>query len=188
MRRDVAKPLVDLNKGPQKAYPKVRIGRPETVDTDKWMANVKTFVSLGGKVGMSTVRDKLAIPDPDEDEELLGAPSTSEQQQSPPEPTAPAKKPAAKDKTALQFDATQQGRDAIDAATAAALDDDGWVPLVAPIINGLDVQLANAASPEEARRILADRYRTMDQSVLVDMLAKLTFSARLAGEYGEDLS
>lgn len=185
LRRDIVKPLVDLNRGPQKAYPKVRIGRPESVDTDKWMSNVKTFVDMGGKVGMSVVRDKLGIPDPDKDEELLGA--SAEPAIDVP-PALPQDKKNPKDKTALQFSSSPQDRDAIDAATAAALADDGWEPLVAPMIAGLEEKIASAASPEDARKVLADHFLTMDTNALAELLAKLAFNARLAGEYEEDLS
>ncbi|SOC46643.1 phage gp29-like protein [Rhizobium subbaraonis] len=181
LARDLARPYIDLNRGPQKAYPRIRIGRPETVDTDKWMSNVKTFVSMGGKVGMSVVRDRLSIPDPDEDEELLGAPAKPAQDKDQP-PVDP------KDKTALQLAGTSTGRDAIDQATAAALDDDAWEPLVAPMIEGLEEKIAAAGSVEEARRVLADHFRAMDADALAEQLARLAFNARLAGEYGEDLS
>ncbi|PZR89649.1 MAG: DUF935 domain-containing protein [Stutzerimonas stutzeri] len=187
LRRDLARPYIDLNKGPQKAYPKVRIGRPETVDTDKWMGNVKTFVSMGGKVGMSGVRDRLGIPDPDKDEELLGVPSLTETPQQLSPPVNDDKRPASKDKTALHLAGTGGG-DAIDRATETALDDDGWEPLVAPMIDGLEEKLAAASSLDDARALLADHFRTMNVDALAELLARLTFSARLAGEYQEDIS
>lgn len=187
LRRDLVRPYIDLNKGPQKAYPKVRIGRPETVDTDKWMANIKTFVSMGGKVGMSVVRDKLGVPDPAKDEELLGAPKEVNVAPPTPDVTDPAK-PLPKEKKALQFQRPGTERDAIDDATEEALADDGWEPLVAPMVAGLEDKIASAASPEEARKVLADHFMTMDTSALAELLAKLSFNARLAGEYEEDLS
>lgn len=182
LRRDIVKPLIDLNKGPQKAYPKVRIGRPETVDVDKWMENVKTFVSLGGKVGMSVVRDRIGIPDPDEGEELLSAPAKPQADNPPEFPAPPDQKPA------LQFQQPDSGRDAIDDAADQMLGDDGWEPLVAPMIEGLPEKIAAAASLDEARLVMADYLKTMDTDALAEMLARAAFSARLAGEYGEDLS
>ncbi|MEH3091987.1 MAG: DUF935 domain-containing protein [Agrobacterium cavarae] len=71
LKRDLAIPYITLNKGPQKAYPNIKIGRPQDIDLEKYMKNVTSFVALGGKVGMSEVRDKLGIEDPDKDEELL---------------------------------------------------------------------------------------------------------------------
>ncbi|MBN8916630.1 MAG: DUF935 domain-containing protein, partial [Rhizobiales bacterium] len=90
LNRDVARPLCQLNLGPLDLYPTIRIGRSEDVDVDKLTQNVARLVPLGLKVGMSTMRDKLGLPDPAPEEELLGAPP-----QAPP-PTVPPQPPAKK--------------------------------------------------------------------------------------------
>ena len=183
LNRDLVRPLIDLNFGRQKAYPRIKIGREEEVDTTVWMGNVKTFVDMGGEVGMSVVRDKLGIPDPDKGEKLLG--KRAEPQ--PPKPTIendpPLPKPAAQSVGKLQ-DKT----DAIDDATEAMLANDAWEPLVAPMIEGLSEKIASAGSLDEAREAVAKHLKTMDTSALAELLARAAFSARLAGEYGEDLT
>ncbi len=186
LRRDFAKPYIDLNKGPQKAYPKIRIGRRETVDTDKWMGNVKTFVDMGGKVGMSVVRDKLGIPDPGKKEELLGAPAKPEV--TPGLPPIPPGKTPQPEKTSLHLASSPAGRDAIDATTASALDDEGWEPLVSPMLDGLQAKIAAAPDAAAVRQVLVDHFLTMDTSALAELMAKYAFSARLAGEFDEQLS
>lgn len=184
LMRDLVRAYIDLNKGPQKAYPKVKIGRPEQVDLEKWMKNVETFVSMGGKVGMSTVRDKIGVPDPGKDEELLVARGNG---------PAAAIEPPAGDKpitgavAAQRAAAAPKPTDAIDRAIAGIIDDDGWSEMVEPIITGLEDAIAGATTMEEVRTIIADRYSTMDVSALTDMLARAAFSARLAGIGGDDL-
>lgn len=184
LNRDLVRPLIDLNFGPQKAYPKIRIGRPEEIDLEKWIGNVRTFVDMGGKVGMTVVRDKLGIPDPDADEELLGAKPAGQQPGDQDEANPPPTIRRAAQRAAPPAD----GRDAIDDAAEAVIEDDAWEPLVAPMIEGLEEKLAAAGSIEEARGILADHFRTMNVDALAEQLARLAFSARLAGEYDEELS
>ncbi|OJF90641.1 hypothetical protein AX761_23365 [Rhizobium sp. 58] len=188
MNRDFVRPYIDLNKGPQKAYPKIVVGRPEAVDLKDWMSNVKTFVDLGGKVGMSKVRDRLGIEDPGTDEELLGAAGR------PPETDAstPTPLPVGKArKLPIVASAQRAGapapQDAIDHAAIAIITDE-WEPLVSPIVVDLPALLASATSVEDARAILLEAGRTMDVSALADSLAKLAFASRLSGETNEDLS
>jgi phage gp29-like protein len=69
LNRDLVRPMIDLNRGPQAKYPRLRIGRREEVDTEKFMAAVEKYVQLGGRVEQSVVRDKLGLPDPPEDDD-----------------------------------------------------------------------------------------------------------------------
>jgi phage gp29-like protein len=71
VNRDLTKPLVDLNFGPQKRYPKVLIRSEEKEDVTALMTNVKTFVDLGGRVQESEIRDRLGLSEPEPDAELL---------------------------------------------------------------------------------------------------------------------
>lgn len=185
LNRDLVRPYIDLNKGPQKAYPKIKIGRPEQIDVEKWMKNVETFVAMGGKIGMSTVRDRIGAPEPDKGEELLvprgngAAPAA--------EPPADDKPPVTGKVAAQRAGTRARATDAIDRSIAEIIDDDGWTEMVGPIVAGLDDAIAGATTMEEVRTIIADRYRTMDVSALTDMLARAAFAARLAGIGGDDI-
>jgi len=182
LNRDLVRPLVTLNFGPQAKYPKLKIGRPDEQDIKSLVDNVAKLVPLGLKVSMSTMRDKIGVPDPDEDEELLVAPRLAE----------PANdKVDHEDKGAQKTEAAalqnQTDADAIDAAIELALVDEGWEQLVSPVVDGLQEEIAAAQSAEEVRDILRDRARGLDVSALTDMLAGLTFAARISGEADERL-
>ncbi|MGD9476135.1 DUF935 domain-containing protein [Shinella sp. G-2] len=185
LNRDLVRPYIDLNKGPQKAYPTISIGRPELIDVEKWMKNVATFVALGGKIAMSTVRDKIGAPEPGKDEELLvprSRPAAAA------EVPPPADNPAIVGKPSAQRAApAAKPADAIDRAIVEILDDDGWSEMVEPVVAGLEEAIAGATTIEEVRAIIADRYRSMDVSAMTDMLARAAFSARLAGIGDDDL-
>ncbi|TRA97033.1 MULTISPECIES: DUF935 domain-containing protein [Agrobacterium] len=188
LNRDFVIPYISLNKGPQKAYPKIIIGRPEEVDLEKYMQNVTSFVNLGGKVGMAKVRDKLGIEDPDKDEELLRPASRASAEETEP-PTKPEKLPSPKPQVSMHRAADMSAPgDAIDDSIAKILSDDGWEPMVAPIVEGLEAQIARAKDLAEIRAILQERLVSMDVNTLTEILARAAFSARLAGLGNETLS
>lgn len=184
LNRDVVRPYIDLNKGPQKAYPKIKIGRPEQVDLAAWMDNVKTFVGMGGKVGQSIVRDKLGIEEPGAEEELLGASRKPEGNMDGPSRGHQQRRQLVSAHRAGPATPT----DAVDLAIEAMIADDGWATMVDTVVAGLEEQIAQVTTVEEMRQVLADRYSSMDVSAMTDMLARAAFTARLAGLGGDALS
>lgn len=184
LNRDLVRPLIDFNHGRRKSYPKIKIGRADVVDIEKLVKNVSTLVPLGLKVGMSTMRDRIGLPDPDEDEELL-APSRGAASPPPTEEENPDDKGA---KVAAQSAriAPPAPLDAIDRAVMDIVDQD-WEPMMQPIVAGLEDELLTARSEADARAIIARRIESMGVAKLAELLARAAFSARLAGEAGEDL-
>ncbi|WP_337267069.1 DUF935 domain-containing protein [Oryzifoliimicrobium ureilyticus] len=191
LRRDLVIPLVSVNMGPRKKYPKLKIGRPDEVDVSALVDNVVKLVPFGLKVGMSTMRDKIGLPDPDKDEELLAParPPTTDQQQ---EPVDPAQvKPPAKGAPNLRLVAQSAlaatNHDAIDLGAQDIVGDD-WTEMTPPIVDGLADELAKANSLEEAQAILARQVNSMGLDKFVELLARASFGARISGEASEALS
>lgn len=89
LNRDTVRPLIDLNMGPRKRYPRILIARPSEVDREALREDLKVYVPMGLKVGMSSVRDIVGLPDPDADEELLRAPGGGQAEASPDDGTEP---------------------------------------------------------------------------------------------------
>lgn len=75
LNRDLVRVWVALEFGPQKAYPKIRIGRPETADVQMILEAVAKLLPAGLKVGQRQMAELIGIGAPDDDDELL-APST----------------------------------------------------------------------------------------------------------------
>ncbi len=76
LQRDLVVPLVLLNLGrPANGYPRLRIGRADEMAVETMISALSTLVPMGLKVGMSVVRDRLGLPDPDPREDILVAPS-----------------------------------------------------------------------------------------------------------------
>lgn len=126
------------------------------------------------------MRDKIGIPDPSPDEEVLVA-------RAPAQSTGAVKvPPPAKDvrQSAHSMSANRQ-TDAID--DTADDQSSEWAELVGPIISELGDQIAAAQTIEEAQAILAARFVGMDANTLAERLAKAVFAARLSGEADEPL-
>jgi phage gp29-like protein len=73
INRDLVRPWVDLERGPQKKYPRVRIGRPDAVDVKQTIEGVETLVPLGMQVPKKWANEILGVPLPKTGEEVLAA-------------------------------------------------------------------------------------------------------------------
>ncbi|MBI1407308.1 MAG: DUF935 family protein [Caulobacter sp.] len=213
LSRDIGRYIVDFNRGPPRSgkYPKIRIGRADAWDAEKMMPAVREFVSMGGKVGVSVIRDRLGLPDPAKDEELLTAPKAAEPaadktpplpandpgaRQSPAQPGRRASQasqgllgPLLDRRRALQLAASAaegQDPDPIDLLIGDVVGDGEWV--TSPLADDLDAFLAEAGGIEQARARLAEAMASMDVTELTERLARASFSARLAGVAGDLLT
>ena len=75
INQQLIKPYIDFNYGVQAVYPKFVLYVPEAEDIAGLVEGLAKLVPLGLKVPQNFVRDKLGIPDPQDDDELLVAPS-----------------------------------------------------------------------------------------------------------------
>ena len=80
LNRQLVKPIIDLNRGGMRAwYPKLSIGRAESFDVRETSDALAKLVPLGLRVRQSEVLGMLRFTEPDPDDELLGAPGTSDE-------------------------------------------------------------------------------------------------------------
>ncbi|RRH98077.1 DUF935 domain-containing protein [Mesorhizobium tamadayense] len=179
LNRDLTRPVVDLNRGPQKKYPRICIGRPDEVDVGALVKNVVQLIPFGLPVGKKAMLQKIGLPEPKPDEELLVAPKQ-------PARVDPNAQPIPGDQLEEAVNSAQaQKRDAIERAADTLVGE--WEPLVKPIVAGLEAEIAAARSTDEVKAILAKRFEGLDVKALTEQLARSAFAARLAGEAGETL-
>ncbi|MBB4287789.1 DUF935 domain-containing protein [Roseospira goensis] len=179
LQRDLVAPFIDLNFGRPNhgLYPTIRLLVPDMDDTRQWVGMVCDLVDRGMTVGMSTVRDKLGLPDPDPDEALLHPPGAA---------LGPAPAPGDEDGLPVgQATARATARqsaddpDPIDDLRDDLLDD--WEPAMAPVVDPLVEALRGASSFEEALALLPQVADRMDLSALVDALTTATAAGRAVG-------
>jgi len=73
LARDLVRPIVELNMGPQAHYPKIQLGLPDDSDVKVFAEIVAMLADRGLRVGQQTILDKLGIAAAGEGEAVLGA-------------------------------------------------------------------------------------------------------------------
>lgn len=213
INRDLVKPFIDLNFGPQEKYPKVEIPVPDPEDITALSDALGKLVPLGLRVSQNEVREKLALSDPKPDDEVLGkpadpAPTTPPAEQKP----APVdQKPADKAKKAEDTKAKVAALSAIvmdhkrscrcGACTAMLSAEAGaqdaleqldtlfvdaladWEAIADPVTAPILDIMNSASSFEEALKMLETR--RPDVSKLADRLGRLTAIARGIGDIAD---
>src|SRR6185312_3646376 len=71
INRQIVRPFIDLNKGPQQRYPWLRIGRADTKDSAAMVDAAQKLVPLGLKVRAQDIREAIGFSEPKEDDEIL---------------------------------------------------------------------------------------------------------------------
>lgn len=187
--RDLVRPAVDLNFGPQERYPLIKIGLGEQKNVELLLKSIPEFVSLGLPVEASQIYPLLGLTEPakGKDVVLLRPASRPEPgaepggESPPPEEVRadPSGGGGSSRRTAkLSAEPVQATPDAIDRATDQILDDLGWVPE----LGGLEADLAQVATLEEAEQVLALYLDRLGTDKIAAVLARSRFAARLAGE------
>ncbi len=77
LNRDLTRPYIDLNHGPQRGYPQIKLYEPEPEDIRGLTDTLAKLVPLGFRAGQKTVRERLGLPEPKEGEELFIPPSAA---------------------------------------------------------------------------------------------------------------
>lgn len=75
--RQLVHSMVAFNFGPQRFYPRARIGHQDETPIDQWVDPLAKLVPLGLRIEASQVRDRLGFSDPAPDAEVLGRPAAS---------------------------------------------------------------------------------------------------------------
>jgi phage gp29-like protein len=202
LNRDLVRPIIILNRGTRKAYPRIRIGRPDPIDVKQAIDSMKAGVELGVPVAVSTFRKLTGLPEPKDGEELLQAPKKEPPARAGEQPGGklPAKTAADRLLGALKRpDGAKEVQgsaailpappdpDAIDRAIEEELGD--WESLVEPGLAPIEEVLAEARSLEDVKQVLADRagqlIDRMDVSAVAELLARAGFGAAIAGRLDE---
>lgn len=180
LNRDLVRPIIDLNFGPQRVYPRLRVFRPDAEDLQQLADSLVKLVPLGLRVEESVVRDRFGLPDPAPDAQLLAAPASTSADRA----AAPAVSTVARHSVQ-----TTPRLDAIDHAVADELND--WRPLVAPLVAPIQQLLkdclARGDSLEDFQRLLEDLPAKQDVAPMAAHLATQTTRARLHGLSGLSL-
>ena len=168
LNRQLVKPYVDFNFGPQKRYPRITFPLVDAEDIAVLVDAVDKLVARGLKVGQKTMLDKLGLPEAQDGEELLTATVTAPESTTEPEDKDVAlnrEQPSTKDDL-IDFD--------------AELSD--WQPQMQPIIAPLQQLAQQSQTADEFIEGLPGLLDEMDDTELVTQLATSFFKARGQGD------
>lgn len=93
LNRDLVRLWIDLEFGPQKTYPHLRIARPEKEDLAQLSSSLAKLVPIGLRVQASEIRDKFGLAEPGPEDEVLG-PRLPPADPAPPPPASEPADPA----------------------------------------------------------------------------------------------
>ena len=203
LNRDLIRPWMQLNFGPLRAYPRLVIGRPETVDIKALTSALGPMIDRGMKVSADEMRSKLGLSEPAAGAELLQpiarTPAPSSQLDDPDaDPSDPDREIKSKRRvfkrgerdlrgsTALQAEGPPAGRSgaspvatAVDALAGqleaeAAAHVDG-------MIDKVEVMLEQASSLEEFREMVLAGFPDLDSSGLGAVMGAALAASFAAG-------
>lgn len=211
IRRDLIHPFVDLNFGPRKRgmYPKGRFVVEEPEDLEGFAKSTSVFIDRGLKVAQSFVRDKLAIEEPGEDEELLVPANVASTTVTPPtaqegdedlegakaravvgivKAVARGESITADQRSLLALSLAAEKKDDSDAIDELA--DEGsenWEEVLSPLLDPILELAAASESYEEFNKGLEKLAGEMDIKKLTQDIGMLTFTARGIGDATDDI-
>ena len=193
----MARPLITLNHGERNRYPKIMIGREETIDIARVSDALAKLVPIGLQVSHKAVREKLGFAEPENDDDVLGAPEPEEDEdledpEGDPEDPDPDdsddKEKEAMAQALVRALANRSRGDAFDRAVDDLLAGDGWEPLMDPVLGPVLARAAAALERGEGlssfRAQLPELFASMSDAKLVETLRRMGFSAALSGEAG----
>ena len=169
----LVKPIIILNKGIQKRYPRIRIGRSEDVDVDKVITAADKAVRFGMRVSEKGLREKVGFPEPENDDDILKIPSGSTE---PPIDTA------------QQATAARQSKNHADplGGFADELSDD-YEDVMNPTIAALQQAADQTNSFDEFKQNLLELADDLEIEGLAQKLTDSNFMANIAGQVNAKL-
>lgn len=177
-------PMVALNRGERREYPRVVIEREPPKDLKMLSEVYDTLSGLGLPIRVDDVYQRFDIEKPEDGDDLLERPA--------PPPGMPPRPgmPPGEDETgmaralAVALGQTRPGAvaDAIDVAVAQATGD--WQPLMDPMVQPVLAAARDALADGNLERFRADLpalLGQMDATALARLVRNMTFSAELSG-------
>lgn len=185
LNRDLVRPIVDLNMGPQRKYPRIRIVVEDEEDYVQFANAISLLVDAGLEVAQDDVRQRIGVRTPEPGEKILTK-VTNAAGQPAPLPMPSLSSALAPDNLSVHAqNAAVDEADSIDALIEEQLAD--WKPLIQPMLSPIAALAKNCTSAEDFLAKLPSVIPAMKVDAFASALAKAMFSARLAGETAADL-
>ncbi|WP_353429020.1 DUF935 domain-containing protein [Paracoccus denitrificans] len=203
LNRDLIRPWMDLEFGPSKNYPRLKIERPEAEDLVALSSALEKLVPLGLEVEASEIRDRFHLSEPKPGAKILVPPAMKPADPPPSDPNAPPatdprerngviERISAKIKrgpassggdVALQAEGASTGENSggsPEAALAARMQVEA-APGIDLMVDQISIMLERAGSLEEFRGMLLAAFPSLHAEGLAQTMAMGLMVADLAG-------
>ncbi len=176
LNKQLVIPMITLNKGIQKGYPRLRIGRPDVEDTKTLADTANIAVRFGMKISESQLRSRLRLPEPADKDDVLKPIDENQNAQNTQNAHAQGKITASRQ--ASQHN--HQGDQIDDLAEEMASE---YEEITKPILNRLEKAIEQAKDFEDLKQKLLDLATDIgtDTDKILEQLEHASFNARLAG-------
>lgn len=172
--------IINLNKGIQKKYPRIRIGEREIEDIEKLALASDKAVRLGMRISEKRLREKMGLPAPEGDDDILRPEPTPM-----PSPIGAVNQPITASAVAPADQGNVQQYDAIDRLSHTAAAD--WETVMGPIVAQIEQVMQESTSYADLVNRLLDLTEKLKMDPLTEAIAKTMFAARLAGNLDADI-
>lgn len=169
LNRQLVRPFIDINRGPQKKYPRIIIGNADVEDINTLSQIADRMARAGAKISQSKMLQRLNLPPAENDADTLM-----------PTPAAPAMMSAQP-----ELAAALQPRDAIDALANEGAGD--WEEMIGPLATAVDAEISQAKDMDDLKDRLLKLAHKVDTGPAAKKLAEAMMAARLAGNAGQKL-
>lgn len=180
LNRDLVRAALNLNFGPQNAYPRIAFHIAEPEDLAELASAMEKLVPLRLEVEQSVIRDKFGLPEPAKGAKLLAASAPV------PVPGNNPENPALNRRLALNRAGSGQRVDELDRLSAAGLSD--WQEQLDPIMTAVQELADSSETADEFLARLPNVLRTVDPEKLIRALAMSALKARGLGDATDDLT
>jgi phage gp29-like protein len=180
LNRDLIRPFVDLNFGPQEHYPLLQFPALDEEDRASFVSAVKDMIDRGLKVSARQIRARLNLDAPEDDDDVLHPANV----QSPdlPEQTEPPAKALNRAQSPSLATNNDPGSDLLDELEQTELE--GWREIIEPLTDPIRDLINTSTSPEQVFEGLSKLAGEMDSEAFATALATAMFKARGAGDAG----
>jgi phage gp29-like protein len=196
LNRDLIRPWIDLEYGPQKYYPRLKIARPEAEDLTALATQLGLLVPLGLRVKTAQVSEKFGLDEAGVDDDVLG------QVASPPPPDANGSDPKgptlALNRVALKIKGGQESKRKVMALNSQSpsvgefepqsvgpdLTDQAHAeadPVIQKMLEQIEIMLETANSLPEFREMVLSAYPDLDSSDLATIMANVMMAGHAGG-------
>jgi phage gp29-like protein len=189
LTEQIARSLIELNRGPQNAYPRIKLMEPESHDPEKVVKIAAEAARLGLRISKEDVLNKTGLKAADDDEDAIEppapAPDPADRENPPARPPAPPPRQARAAAicpvhgAAHAANQAERETDRIDELVAGMIAESHEA--VAPMLEPILALAAECQSFDEFRDRLPALAGKMQTGALRHLVTRGGFAARLAG-------